>query len=125
MRFFIKSRHSTCAETFRDSDFVIVSSFGFRHSSCLSCFSAHAHLSRCTARRLKTARVVIDSNRIQAVGAFSDIAPHFITGKTIDLGERALLPGLINAHCHLDYTMMRHAIGRQKILPNGSCASTR
>ena len=27
-----------------------------------------------------------------------------------DLGEVILLPGLINAHCHLDYTMMRGAL---------------
>ena len=27
-----------------------------------------------------------------------------------DLGEAILLPGLINAHCHLDYTMMRGAL---------------
>jgi aminodeoxyfutalosine deaminase len=31
-------------------------------------------------------------------------------GKVIDLGEVAVLPGLINAHCHLDYTLMRGAI---------------
>ena len=32
------------------------------------------------------------------------------TGAVIDLGEVAVLPGLINAHCHLDYTLMRGAI---------------
>jgi cytosine/adenosine deaminase-related metal-dependent hydrolase len=31
-------------------------------------------------------------------------------GTVIDLGEVAVLPGLINAHCHLDYTLMRGAI---------------
>src|SRR6185437_10394793 len=31
----------------------------------------------------------------------------------IDLGERILLPGLINAHCHLDYTLLRGEIPRQ------------
>ena len=32
----------------------------------------------------------------------------------VDLGEQALLPGLINAHCHLDYTCLRGKIPRQK-----------
>jgi cytosine/adenosine deaminase-related metal-dependent hydrolase len=32
-----------------------------------------------------------------------------------DLGDVVLMPGLINAHCHLDYTLMRGAI-----LPNSS-----
>jgi len=32
-----------------------------------------------------------------------------------DLGEVVLMPGLINAHCHLDYSVMRRAI-----LPNAS-----
>ena len=34
--------------------------------------------------------------------------------KHFDLGEQALLPGLINAHCHLDYTCLRGKIPRQK-----------
>ena len=32
----------------------------------------------------------------------------------LDLGERVLMPGLVNAHCHLDYTMMRRAIQPQR-----------
>ncbi len=28
----------------------------------------------------------------------------------MDLGEVVVMPGLINAHCHLDYTLMRGAI---------------
>ena len=35
-------------------------------------------------------------------------------GKLVDLGEQALLPGLINAHCHLDYTCLRGKIPPQK-----------
>ena len=30
--------------------------------------------------------------------------------EVVDLGEQVLLPGLINAHCHLDYTALRGAI---------------
>jgi len=32
------------------------------------------------------------------------------SGAVIDLGESVLLPGLINAHCHLDYTCLRGRI---------------
>jgi cytosine/adenosine deaminase-related metal-dependent hydrolase len=49
--------------------------------------------------------VQIEGNTIAAVGPSADF-----DGPFNDLGEVALLPGLINAHCHLDYTMMRGAI---------------
>src|SRR5438034_9650463 len=35
-------------------------------------------------------------------------------GEIVDLGEQALLAGLINAHCHLDYTCLRGEIPPQK-----------
>lgn len=47
------------------------------------------------------------------VGKFGDIKTHN-AGEIFDLGERALLPGLINAHCHLDYTCLRGKIPPQK-----------
>ena len=47
------------------------------------------------------------------VGRFDDIRTRN-PGDTVDLGEQALLPGLINAHCHLDYTCLRGKIPRQK-----------
>jgi cytosine/adenosine deaminase-related metal-dependent hydrolase len=49
--------------------------------------------------------VAIEGNVITAVGPAADLG-----GPGTDLGEVVLLPGLINAHCHLDYTMMRGAI---------------
>src|SRR6266542_2761352 len=36
------------------------------------------------------------------------------SGEVLDLGEQALLPGLINAHCHLDYTCLRGKIPPKK-----------
>lgn len=51
--------------------------------------------------------VVVDGQRIAWVGPWADRP----TGGAVeDLGEQVLLPGLINAHCHLDYTGMRNAI---------------
>jgi len=50
--------------------------------------------------------VAIDGDTIVAVGKAAEIrAAH--TGDVRDLGERVLAPGLINAHCHLDYTRLR------------------
>jgi aminodeoxyfutalosine deaminase len=50
--------------------------------------------------------VVVEGDKIVAVGKTSEIrAAH--TGEVRDLGERVLAPGLINAHCHLDYTRLR------------------
>ena len=57
--------------------------------------------------------VAIFDGRIIDVGKFDLIKTHN-TGDVVDLGDRALLPGLINAHCHLDYTRLRGKIATQK-----------
>jgi cytosine/adenosine deaminase-related metal-dependent hydrolase len=49
--------------------------------------------------------VVISGNQIRAVGPWLDLQPG-ASGEILDLGEVVLLPGLVNAHCHLDYTDM-------------------
>jgi aminodeoxyfutalosine deaminase len=53
--------------------------------------------------------VAVKGSRVRAVGPFDEVAA-FFSGEVIDLGEQVLMPGLINAHCHLDYTMLRRAI---------------
>jgi cytosine/adenosine deaminase-related metal-dependent hydrolase len=67
--------------------------------------------------------VAIEGNRVRAVGAFHEIAPR--GGEVLDLGEQILMPGLINAHCHLDYTMMRRAIAPPKSFTAGCSGSMR
>jgi aminodeoxyfutalosine deaminase len=52
---------------------------------------------------------VVDGPRFVRTGSASEIRRTH-PGEVIDLGEVAVLPGLINAHCHLDYTLMRGAI---------------
>lgn len=47
--------------------------------------------------------VVVEGETIRAVGGWSDLAGEG-AGPVRDLGEVVLLPGLINAHCHLEYT---------------------
>ncbi len=47
--------------------------------------------------------VEVTGSRISFVGRWRDL-PSAGKGRARDLGEVALLPGLVNAHCHLDYT---------------------
>ena len=57
--------------------------------------------------------VAVSGNLIVDVGRFDDVKTRN-AGNAVDLGEQALLPGLINAHCHLDYTCLRGKIPPQK-----------
>ena len=52
---------------------------------------------------LEDGAVLVSGDRIVAVGSWRDMRGHF-TGPAVDLGDVAVLPGLINTHCHLDYT---------------------
>jgi cytosine/adenosine deaminase-related metal-dependent hydrolase len=57
--------------------------------------------------------VVTAGNTIIAAGPCAEIrAAH--SGEVTDLSEQVLLPGLVNAHCHLDYTMLRRSIQPQR-----------
>src|SRR6266487_3615523 len=58
--------------------------------------------------------VAVSGDRIVDVGKFPEVSARYSGQEIIDLGEQALLPGLINAHCHLDYTCLRGMIPRQK-----------
>lgn len=54
---------------------------------------------------IEDAAVLVSGNQIAAVGRWRDFARHRAR-HVHDLGEVLLLPGLVNAHCHLDYTNM-------------------
>ena len=62
---------------------------------------------------IENGAVAFSGNRIVDIGRFDDIKTRN-AGNTVDLGEQVLLPGLINAHCHLDYTCLRGKIPPQK-----------
>src|SRR5260370_2104969 len=47
------------------------------------------------------------------VGKFQEISARHSGQQLVDLGEQVMLPGLINAHCHLDYTCLRGKIQPQ------------
>jgi cytosine/adenosine deaminase-related metal-dependent hydrolase len=67
---------------------------------------------------IENGAVIVAGDRILDVGKFSEISKQHSTEEIVDLGEQALLPGLINAHCHLDYTCLRGKIRRQKSFPD-------
>jgi aminodeoxyfutalosine deaminase len=54
--------------------------------------------------------VQIHKNRITAVGYWAEVRRN--SDQLLDLGEQVLLPGLINAHCHLEYSCLRGVIPR-------------
>jgi aminodeoxyfutalosine deaminase len=68
---------------------------------------------------IKDGAVRVHRDRIVEVGKFSELAALSSAlaarDEVVDLGEHILLPGLINAHCHLDYTCLR-----DRIPPQGS-----
>src|ERR1700730_17493637 len=62
---------------------------------------------------IENGAVAIEGNRVVDIGLFNEVKARN-SAEVVDLGEQALLPGLINAHCHLDYTCLRGKIPRQK-----------
>ncbi len=49
--------------------------------------------------------LLVRGRRVVSVGRWKDLAAHHMV-PVLDLGDVIVLPGLINAHCHLDYTDM-------------------
>ncbi len=54
--------------------------------------------------------VLVRDEFIAAAGPWAELRRDFPAEPVTDLGEVTLLPGFINAHCHLDYSTLRHAI---------------
>ena len=54
---------------------------------------------------------------VEAAGKWEEVRGRFPAEAVEDLGEVTVTPGWINAHCHLDYSTLRHAI-----LPSASFA---
>src|ERR1700738_414476 len=58
--------------------------------------------------------VAVDNSSIVAVGPRTDIISQFPESRVKDFGEAAILPGLINAHSHLELTVMRGFLEREE-----------
>ena len=51
--------------------------------------------------------VAVDRGRILAVGRAADLAEQFQPQNSVELANHALLPGLVNAHCHAAMSLLR------------------
>ena len=63
-----------------------------------------------TAAPIVDGAVVVEGERILAVGAAADLAARYPNARRVALGEAALLPAAINAHTHLELTVLEGAI---------------
>ena len=54
---------------------------------------------------IENGAIWVSGQRIRQVGRWQDFK-HYLNEKVYDLGDAILLPGLVNSHCHLDYTDM-------------------
>ena len=56
---------------------------------------------------IENGAVAIEGQKIVAVGPSTEIISRFPAARVSDFGKAAILPGLVNAHSHLELTAMR------------------
>ncbi|HVK58591.1 MAG TPA: amidohydrolase family protein [Candidatus Kapabacteria bacterium] len=66
---------------------------------------------------IENGAIVTNQGRIQWIGRWNECSVD-VGNDVVDLGEVALTPGLINAHCHLDYTNMAGKIPPSRDFPD-------
>ena len=59
--------------------------------------------------------IAVDGEKIVAVGDRASLATHFPQARVRDFGESAIIPGLVNAHSHLELTAMRGFLEQEEI----------
>ncbi|SJZ67939.1 amidohydrolase family protein [Selenihalanaerobacter shriftii] len=70
-----------------------------------------------SAEPISPGAVVINDEEIEAVGFKEEVLANYPKEEVRDLGEAILLPGLINLHTHLDYTILRGENDNLPFLP--------
>jgi cytosine/adenosine deaminase-related metal-dependent hydrolase len=70
-----------------------------------------------TAPPIGDGAVAVSGDCVTAVGRWKDLRLVH-SGPFTDLGEVILLPGLVNAHCHLDYTKLSGQLASPRSLPD-------
>lgn len=56
---------------------------------------------------LSDAAVLVEAGTVMAVGPYADLCRAYPDAPVRDMGDVTLVPGLINAHCHLELSAMR------------------
>lgn len=67
------------------------------------------HLVSMDSPPIEDGGLLVEGDQIVALGKYDDLAAQH-AGRKVDLGEVILMPGLINAHCHLEFSSLRHLI---------------
>jgi cytosine/adenosine deaminase-related metal-dependent hydrolase len=70
-----------------------------------------------TAPPVEDGAVAVSGDRVVAVGSWRELSAAW-PGPITDLGEVILLPGLVNAHCHLDYTGLAGQLAPPRTFPD-------
>jgi cytosine/adenosine deaminase-related metal-dependent hydrolase len=70
-----------------------------------------------TAPPVEDGAVAVSGDRVVAVGSWRELSAAW-PGPVTDLGEVILLPGLVNAHCHLDYTGLAGQLAPPRTFPD-------
>src|ERR1035438_8844656 len=63
---------------------------------------------------IREGAVLVSGKRISAVGSWRELSAN-PPSQAVDLGEAVLMLGLVNAHCHLDYTDMAGQFAPPKV----------
>ena len=67
-----------------------------------------------TSAAIHHGAVAIQDETIVAVGAADEVTARFPEARTTDFGNAVILPGLVNAHSHLELTVMRGFLEREE-----------
>ena len=67
-----------------------------------------------TSPLIEDGAVAVDDSEILGVGARDEIISRFPDFRIEDFGQAAILPGLVNAHSHLELTVMRGFLEREE-----------
>src|SRR5216684_2650190 len=66
------------------------------------------------SRSIEDGAVAIENSKILGVGPRNVVISRFPETRVEDFGEAAILPGLVNAHSHLELTAMRGFLEREE-----------